>query len=180
MVIGRSGPLAAGFTLIELMVGIAIMAMLLLAAAPFTRDWVDGTRQMRARSNLLEAVGQARSRAMRNPLALTSAQAGQGAAAVVYDKDGHVLCVISRTADGSAWEGCAAGNWQGAIANPGSLQLKVGQEEDAGDFVCAAYDTRGVLVASSYGGVDCVAPGGTAADVFIKAGNQEVMDVALL
>lgn len=175
----------AGFTLVELMVGIAIMAMLVLAAAPFTLDWVDGTRQMRARSNLLEAVGQARSLAMRNPFALPTLDPATGTplavAAVVYDGPGHSLCVIARAADNSTRSTCAAGDWRGDISNPGSITMTLGQGDDAEEFACAAYDTRGMLVASSFGGVDCVAPtGGDTATVHIKVGNQEAMDVSLL
>lgn len=172
---------AGGFTLIELMIAIAIMALLLLAAAPFTQSWVDGTRQVRARSNLLEAVGQARALAMRNPQALTAAEAAQGAAAVVYDSATHTLCVVPRNADGTAWNMCGTGHWRGQIANPADLSLASGADEDAAEFVCAAYDTRGVLVASSFGGSACIAPSaGSAATVFIKVGSQEAMDVALL
>ena len=172
----------AGFTLIELMVGIAIMALLLLAAAPYTLDWVDGTRQLRARSNLLEAVGQARALAMRNPRALTADQAVEGAAAVVYDNATHTLWVVARTSDGSGWDAFgAAGDWRGQIANPASLALAGGAADDAADFVCAAFDTRGALVDSSYEGAACTAPAaGAAASVFIKVGSQEAMDVALL
>jgi prepilin-type N-terminal cleavage/methylation domain-containing protein len=172
---------AGGFTLIELMIGITIMALLLLAAAPFTQAWVDGTRQMRARSNLLEAVGQARSLAMRNPQAIDLAASVQGVAAVVYDKDAHELCVVSRSADGSAWNICQAGDWRGRITQPADLSLLAGDEEDADEFVCAAYDSRGLLVASSYGGMPCITPAsGASTEVSIRVGSQEVMHVALL
>lgn len=172
---------ASGFTLIELMIAIAIMALLLLAAAPFTLDWVDGTRQMRARNNLLEAVGRARALAMRNPHALTAAEATQGAAAVVYDSATHTLCVVPRNADGTAWKMCGTGDWRGQIANPANLSLASGAADDAEAFVCAAYDTRGVLVASSFGGSACITPSaGSATTVFIKVGSQEAMDVVLL
>ncbi len=58
-----------GVTLIELMIGLFIMVLLLLAALPFGARWVDGNRQMHARSLLWEGVSQARAVALRNPAA---------------------------------------------------------------------------------------------------------------
>lgn len=173
---------ARGFTLIELMIGLTIMALLLLAAAPFTQAWVDGTRQMRARSNLVEAVSQARSLAMRNPHAVDLAQSGKGVAAVVYNKAEYELCVVSRKADGSAWNLCSDADWRGKIANPASLKLHSDDAEEPADFACAAFDSRGLLVKdATYAGSSCMNPSsGTASEVRIRVGNQEVMRVALL
>lgn len=178
-----------GFTLIELMIGVAIMALLLLAAAPFTMDWVDSARQMRARSNLIEAVGQARALAMRNPEAVSS---GVAVAAVLYQPGQNALCVVTR--ESGAWlastcladgKSCAdkdtgktatGVSWLGCISSPGnSLAMKVADV----DFLCAAYDSRGRqldttdLVASA-----CVSP--DSASVSITAGSQEGIDVSLL
>ena len=181
---------AGGFTLIELMIGIAIMAMLLLAAAPFTKSWVDSTRQMRARSNLIEAVGHARSLAMRNPQARP---AGEPIAAVLYQAEANALCVVERQ-DGSwsatsclaAGKSCtdadagkkAAGvAWLGCIVGAGDdLALKT---QAGSDFACAAYDSRGrQQAAGDLAGTGCVAPGSAA--VAITVGNQEEVDVSLL
>lgn len=185
-------PRTAGFTLIELMIGIAIMALLLLTAAPFTSAWVDGARQMRARSTVIEAVGQARALAMRNP---DAAAAGEPVAAVLYQADANALCVVTRSAGpGAAWraDSClAAGkdcrdekagkaadgvSWLGCIANPGrELVMKV----DAIDFLCVAYDSRGRQRESAdLATGTCVAPGN--ASVSIAVGSQESVDAPLL
>lgn len=58
-----------GVTLIELMIGLAIMVFLLLAAMPFGASWVQSNRQLHARSLLWEGVSQARAIALRNPSA---------------------------------------------------------------------------------------------------------------
>lgn len=172
---------SAGFTLIELMIGITIMALLLLAAAPFTQNWVDGNRQMRARSNLVEAVSQARALAMRNPRALDLARAAQGVAAVVYDKDTFQLCVVRRNSAGTAWDDCAAAEWRGTITEPAGLRLASGAGPGAPDFLCAAFDSRGLLVASTLGDASCTGPAtGAATQVTITVGSQEAVNVALL
>lgn len=56
-----------GVTLIELLIGLVIMVMLLLAALPFGSRWVESNRQMQARAQLWEGVSQARAIALRNP-----------------------------------------------------------------------------------------------------------------
>lgn len=147
----RSG----GFTLIELVVSLAIMVALLLAAAPFTMEWVDGTRQMRARSNLLEAVGHARALSMRNPYGLAELDASGNPYPVVrldYVSEGGAsrLQVLRRGANGS-WETTPV--WTGTIVNPGGLLLRAtgaadfsgaaALAEDTHAFACVAYDNRG-------------------------------------
>lgn len=56
-----------GFSLIELMVTLAVLALLTLAAMPFSGAWLDGQRQSQLRSALLEGISQARALALRNP-----------------------------------------------------------------------------------------------------------------
>ena len=56
-----------GFTLIELMVTLAILAMLLLMAAPLAADWVHGARTLQARGTLVQGFENAKALALRNP-----------------------------------------------------------------------------------------------------------------
>jgi prepilin-type N-terminal cleavage/methylation domain-containing protein len=65
---------ASGFTLIELAVTLGVMAFLLLVGLPFLSGWVDGVRQLRARNQVLEGMGQVRALALRNPGALAEGQ----------------------------------------------------------------------------------------------------------
>lgn len=71
-----------GVTLIELMIGLVILVLLLLAALPFGTHWIDGNRQVHARSLLWEGVSQARTLALRNPAARPI---GEPAAMLVLD-----------------------------------------------------------------------------------------------
>ena len=64
-----------GFTLIELMVTLAILAMLLLMAAPLAADWVHGARTLQARGTLVQGFAHAKALALRNPCADPNATA---------------------------------------------------------------------------------------------------------
>jgi len=66
---------AAGFTLIELMVTVAIMAVLALAGMPFAKSWMESNRQMQARNLLWEGIAQSRAVALRNPGGTTAVPA---------------------------------------------------------------------------------------------------------
>lgn len=63
----RLSHLRTGFTLVEMLVVLAIMALLLLAAAPLTLHWVHGAHTAEAKSKLALAYEQAKALALRNP-----------------------------------------------------------------------------------------------------------------
>lgn len=56
-----------GFTLVELMVTIAILGILLMVGLPLTRAWIDRTRADSAAASLKTAIFDARVIALRNP-----------------------------------------------------------------------------------------------------------------
>ena len=60
-------PALRGFTLIELMVVLSVMALLMLVAAPLGADWVHSAQTRQARSKLQSGYGLAKALAMRNP-----------------------------------------------------------------------------------------------------------------
>ena len=59
-----------GFTLVELLVTLAITSFLLLASAPYLNDWTYSRQVKDANSKLRSAFGQARAMALRNPNAV--------------------------------------------------------------------------------------------------------------
>ena len=79
-----------GFTLIELMVTLAILAMLLLMAAPLAADWVHGARTLQARGTLVQGFENAKALALRNPCADPNAT-GTPAAVLQAQTDGTTV-----------------------------------------------------------------------------------------
>lgn len=59
-----------GFTLVELMVVLTILALLLLMAAPLATDWVSSARTHQSRATLVQFHAQAKALALRNPCAV--------------------------------------------------------------------------------------------------------------
>ena len=79
-----------GFTLIELMVTLAILAMLLLMAAPLAADWVHGARTLQARGTLVQGFENAKALALRNPCEAPNAT-GAPAAVLQAETDGATV-----------------------------------------------------------------------------------------
>ena len=79
-----------GFTLIELMVTLAILAMLLLMAAPLAADWVHGARTLQARGTLVQGFENAKALALRNPCEAPNAT-GAHAAVLQAQTDGATV-----------------------------------------------------------------------------------------
>lgn len=77
-----------GFTLIELMVVVAIIAFLALIAAPLTTAWVDAARVRQSTHRLTEAMAHAKSMALRNAASVS----GSDASSVLVVADSK-LCV---------------------------------------------------------------------------------------
>lgn len=100
-----------GFTLIELMVTLAILAMLLLMAAPLAADWVHGARTLQARGTLVQGFENAKALALRNPCEAPNAT-GAHAAVLQAQTDG-VTVTLNVLAQGGS--GCAL---LGARPNP--------------------------------------------------------------
>lgn len=122
-----------GFSLVELMVTLAIVALLALVAMPFSTRWMDSDRQLQARGVLTEGVGHARALSLRN----AGGSAHGAPASCLRLAAGHVLEVV-RLASGEA---CAEGAvvWSGSLA--GSIALR---EPGTGTpFQCVAFDSRG-------------------------------------
>lgn len=153
--------MSRGFTLVELMITIAVAALLALAAMPFTADWVDTARQMQARNLLREGAGHARALALRNP----DARPGDEAVARLdLDADGRLQVLQLRpspTADVVVWQG---------QVHP-SLSFK---DDGNATFACIAYTSRGAWAPDES---DCVARPTVSV---VGRSVEEALDVGLL
>jgi prepilin-type N-terminal cleavage/methylation domain-containing protein len=99
-----------GFTLIELMITLVIIAMVALVAVPFTTTWIPESAINDARAQLHRAHSEAKALALRNPIGL-----GTGFPAAGLKRAGNVLLVCQGDPAGA---GCADGGgdvvWEGA------------------------------------------------------------------
>ena len=161
-----------GFSLIELMITVALVAVLAVAAMPFAQSWMDGNRQLQVRSRLLMGVAQARALALRNPNGFISTSGTpQESALLHYDTSSRTFRLAGRQADGTWPAADAVAPWQ-SIAPTGNVSLLLASTETA--FACVAFDTRGRL----FGTGTCALPTGVR-QVAVKVGSLEPLYVDL-
>lgn len=161
----------AGFSLVELMVTLAVMAVLAAAGTPLARQWIDSNRQMQARNVMWEAVSQVRSLALRNPN-----QATTGGVSARLERDGRALQVLR--ADGTEVL------WSGEL--PRDVDIKLTDAVDftdaealgaaAGDLACVAFGNRGQRLPEASG---CTSAG-SHQRLAIGLNNQDPLYVDLL
>lgn len=133
-----------GFSLVELMVTLAIVALLALVALPFSARWMDSDRQLQARGTLTEGVGHARALSLRNPGGI----AHGAPAACLRLAAGNVLEVARLAVDQACAEGTVV--WDGRLG--ASIALR---EPGTGTpFQCVAFDSRGAY-ADAAAAPDC-------------------------
>lgn len=154
-----------GFTLIEVMVVVALVALLLMMALPLTREWVQSAHQRQTAGMLAEAFGRAKALALRNPQALTD-QNLPGAAVCLIGKQ---LSVVGVGADKKLT--CAnPAVWTQPISSDASVVLT----NTNIPFQCSAYNERGVLLVMSLGSLSCAQ-----ASLDVNVGSEEGFNVPL-
>lgn len=155
-----------GFTLIELVVTLAIMALLLFMAVPLATDWTYSARTLQARGTLVEGFAQAKALALRNPCAAPN-DTGTHAATLRATTDGEkvtlsVLAQVSESllaqsdeslltqGDGSCTHLTARPNPQWSASLPEGVTLtRNGTKLVTGARDNLKIDNRGLLSASS-------------------------------
>lgn len=163
-----------GFTLIELMIGVAIMAMLLLLAMPFTRNWIDSNRQMQARSVLWEAIAQARAVALRNP----SAVADNAMLASSLRLNGTLLQVTAANSGMVLWSGNVSDSAVLKLAGTSDFaDVASFNGSSNGAFICLAFNSRGQHLAAAPG---CVQSNATLSRIAIGLNDQDPLYVDML
>ena len=145
-----------GFTMIELMFGLALSSFLAMLAVPFTMRWLDSARQLQARGDLADAVGRARALALRNEKTLP---AGVAAARLIVEND---VIEVRDSDDEVVW----------SSALPRGVALF--QLDESTAYACSAYSSRGWLIDD---GADCT---NTESRLWVMVDGQEKLDVELL
>tara|TARA_Y100001001_G_scaffold164725_1_gene198339 strand:+ start:4791 stop:5273 length:483 start_codon:yes stop_codon:yes gene_type:complete len=132
----------AGFTLVELMIILTIMAIVAVVSVPLTSGWVDSAERLEAQGALTEAFGHARGAAIRNAMGA----AGQDAVARVCLANG-ALRVLRGTSTAAA--DCATG--AGVTVWQKNIDADVQITQDGTAYQCSCFDNRGLLTAAACG-----------------------------
>lgn len=80
----------SGFTLIEVLIVIAIFAMIILVGAPLTGAWVTDANRLETEGQLTQAMGRAKAAALRNYMAAT----GDTPVTAICLADDNILTVL--------------------------------------------------------------------------------------
>jgi len=153
---------ANGFTLIELMITIAIFGILLFIGIPLTKAWSDSASQRDAAGMLKQGISRAKAMALRNPGA-----ALDNAPAAVLCRSGQTLKLFS-IANAQAINCASTSNILWAALMPASVSAQASGAEIA----CVAFSSRGLPVA---GGSAC-----TTTSIDVTVGNESELNVLII
>lgn len=151
----------SGFTLVELMITIALLAFLLMLGNPLTATWTAGAQQQSAESLIREGIGRAKALALRNPQ-----QKNGGLAAVVLrlcSSDSTRELKLYRDPDAT----CSTSNADWVAQLPRQPLIEVGDD----DFSCLTFDNR--ATPKSDGGC-------TTESISVKATAHATIEIPLL
>jgi len=150
-----------GFTLIELMITIALFGLLLFVGVPLTQSWTNSSYQRDAAGLLKQGISRAKATALRNQGAVQDT-----APAAVLCHSGQNLKLFRLNAGQSI--DCTTTNtpvWTSTI--PAAAGIKVGGI----DMTCVAFSNRGLAVSGS----PC-----TTGTLQVTAGSESSVDVPLI
>ncbi|TBV09059.1 prepilin-type N-terminal cleavage/methylation domain-containing protein [Phytopseudomonas dryadis] len=131
-----------GFSLVELLVTLALLAFLLMLAVPFTNTWSDSARLRDAENLLHQGIGRAKALALRNHHGMTGTRT---AASLCLDGQSQRLNLYQ--ASSAAQQADCSGAYGSPVWSaqlPKAATVKSG----ANDFACLALDSRGLPTAN--------------------------------
>lgn len=140
---GLAAHVPGGFTLIELVVVIAITVAAMLVAVPLTTSWVDSARVNEAQGLFQQAFSRTKALALRNGSVATASDP-----AASLCQNGNVLYVYSGL-PGT----CGTGSyvWQGIVPGDGNTQIQL----NSATFSCLALNNAGIPVATTINTTAC-------------------------
>lgn len=153
-----------GFTLIEVMVVIGLVAFLLTLGVPLAREWVQSAHQREAAGTLSEALGRAKALALRNPQGLTDQTLPAAAVCMTAGK----LAVVPATAQKITCD--TKPEWTRPLPPDASIVVTLTNIP----FQCVAYNERGVALVTSVSNLSC-----TQASLDVNVASEEVVNVLL-
>ncbi|KPA91581.1 MULTISPECIES: pilus assembly FimT family protein [Pseudomonas] len=150
-----------GFTLVELMITVALLGLILMVGVPLTQSWTNSSYQRDAAGLLKQGISRAKATALRNQGAVQDS-----APAAVLCRSGQNLKLFRLNAGQSI--DCNATSqpvWSSTI--PAAAGIKV-----AGvDMACVAFSNRGLAVS----GNSC-----STGTLQVTAGSESSVDVPLI
>lgn len=149
-----------GYTLIEILITIALISILAFAAIPITGQWIKGAKVEETGAQLIEALGRAKASGLRNTAGKTSTGV---VAKVCIDTTNDTLKVMESTSSTEA--GCSAGTqlWQATLDS----NITVSNSSSSA-ISCLCTNNKGQLIDA--GSCSSCYTGET---VYIKSGLQE-------
>jgi len=126
-----------GFTLVELMITIAVLMLVTVFVAPMTGGWSASARRLTVQGSLIEAFGHARGAAIRN----AAAESGNTPVATVC-LNNSVLTVIKGSASGCGTT-AAEKIWQSKV----SSGVQITQNDSP--YQCTCFDNKAQLTTAT-------------------------------
>lgn len=145
--IQRDNRKIGGHTLIEAMTVITIIALLVLAGSPMTGKWVNGADIARTEGNLSQAIGHAKSLALRNPAGAIN----QTPAAAICISNTNKLTVLqhSGTSAPSCTGPAGVQSWETQLDSDVSIYEMIGTTASTTGVACMCFNNKGLITQTS-------------------------------
>ena len=128
----------SGFTLIELMITIAVLSIILFMGSSLTRSWIDRSQVNNAINSLKSSLTQAKTAAIRN----TDNQAMTQPAVSVCVTDNEILIIRNKNNDAA---NCSLTNTNNTLLKKSELAKNISIKQDNSSFNCIAFNSVGMV-----------------------------------
>lgn len=143
-----------GFTLIELIITIAVLSILLMAGTALTRSWVDRSQVNSALATFKTAVYQAKASALRNT---NNQPLNNSAVTVCFDSTNSTLNIIRTAVNSNDVCTVPAGSPPSSdniLLRTMPLSKDVFIQQGSTSFECLSFNSAGILVKAT--GTSCI------------------------